>query len=81
MKTTSAVLAVALSVGVALASPSPAGAEGRVRVQAVGKCPIGAAKKASDKPVELAFWHAMPRENETTLQQLTDQFNASQNDV
>ena len=36
------------------------------------KCPLSALKKAS-KPVEITFWHSMPRENETTLQALTEQ--------
>jgi sn-glycerol 3-phosphate transport system substrate-binding protein len=71
------VAAVALAISGVVMLPASA----RVSGQATGKCPVGAAKKASDKPVELAFWHAMTRENETTLQKLTDQFNASQNDV
>jgi sn-glycerol 3-phosphate transport system substrate-binding protein len=45
------------------------------------KCPVGAAKKASDKPVQITLWHAVTAENETTLQKLTDQFNASQKNV
>ena len=43
-------------------------------------CPLAALKKAS-KPVEITMWHSMPRENETTLQTLTDTFNSSQSDV
>ncbi len=43
-------------------------------------CPLNALKKAS-KPVEITMWHWMPRENETALQNLTDAFNSSQNDV
>ena len=43
-------------------------------------CPLTALKKAS-KPVEITMWHWMPRENEVTLQKLTDAFNASQSDV
>jgi sn-glycerol 3-phosphate transport system substrate-binding protein len=43
-------------------------------------CPLSALKKAS-KPVEITMWHWMPRENEATLQKLTDAFNASQSDV
>ena len=31
--------------------------------------------------MEITFWHSMPRENETTLQALTEQFNTSQSDV
>ena len=47
---------------------------------ATTKCPLAALKSAS-KPVEITMWHSMPRENETTLQALTDTFNASQSDV
>lgn len=43
-------------------------------------CPLSALKKAS-KPVEITMWHWMTRDNETTLQKLTDAFNASQSDV
>jgi sn-glycerol 3-phosphate transport system substrate-binding protein len=43
-------------------------------------CPLAALKKAS-KPVEITMWHSMPRQNEATLQSLTDAFNASQSDV
>jgi sn-glycerol 3-phosphate transport system substrate-binding protein len=53
----------------------------RVRHQASASCPVGAARKAKSKPVELTFWHAMTRANEDTLQRLTDQFNASQSDA
>lgn len=48
---------------------------------AAAKCPIGAIKKAGDKPVEVVFWHGTTRASEETLQQLADQFNASQSDV
>jgi sn-glycerol 3-phosphate transport system substrate-binding protein len=68
-----------LSAGLAL--PAAAATPARVRSQGGGACPIGAAKKAKSKPVQLTFWHAMGRENETTLQKLTDQFNASQSDI
>jgi sn-glycerol 3-phosphate transport system substrate-binding protein len=43
-------------------------------------CPLNALKKAA-APVEITFWHSMTRENETVLQSLTDEFNASQSDV
>ena len=43
-------------------------------------CPLNALKKAS-KPVEITMWHWMTRDNETTLQKLTDAFNASQSNV
>jgi sn-glycerol 3-phosphate transport system substrate-binding protein len=45
------------------------------------KCPLNALKSAKDKPVQITLWHSMTRANETTLQQLTDKFNASQGDV
>jgi len=76
------IVAVAtLFLATALAGSAGAGTRERVRAQGSGDCPIGAAKKAKAKPVQLTFWHAMTRENETTLQRLTDQFNASQDDV
>src|SRR3954452_5458900 len=43
-------------------------------------CPLSALKKAT-KPVEITMWHSMNRALGTTLQQLTDAFNASQTDV
>ena len=43
-------------------------------------CPLAALKKAS-KPVEITMWHSMNRALGTTLQTLTDDFNASQSDV
>jgi len=48
---------------------------------AAGKCPLGAIAKAPRKPVDITVWHAMTQANETTLKQLTDQFNGSQTDV
>ena len=42
------------------------------------QCPVGAVDKAADKPVQITMWHSMTRANQDTLQQLTDQFNASQ---
>lgn len=45
------------------------------------ECPIGAIDKAGGKPVTITLWHAMARENETTLQQLTKEFNDAQSDV
>lgn len=43
--------------------------------------PIGAAAKATQKPVKITLWHSMSAANLTTLNHLTDQFNASQQDV
>jgi sn-glycerol 3-phosphate transport system substrate-binding protein len=75
------VAAAVVALSVALVVPAGASSPDRARAQSGGKCPVGAAKKASGKPVEVQFWHAMTRENETTLQQLTDEFNSSQSDV
>jgi len=36
---------------------------------------------AADKPVEITFWHQQADENEAALVELTDEFNASQDDV
>jgi len=74
-------LAVAVAASAVVSMPAAASNARRARAQSGGKCPLGAARKSSDKPVEVTFWHAMVRENETTLQELTSQFNASQNDV
>jgi sn-glycerol 3-phosphate transport system substrate-binding protein len=48
---------------------------------AKAKCPLGAIKKAGDKPVEVVVWHAANQASEETLQALADSFNASQDDV
>ena len=47
------------------------------------QCPIGAIDDlpASEKPVEITFWHSLPEENERLITELTDEFNASQDDV
>ena len=45
------------------------------------ECPLGAIDEAAGGPVEITFWHSMPRANEEALQRLTDAFNASQDDV
>lgn len=44
------------------------------------ECPVDALDNA-DGPVEITLWHAMPRENEKTLNKLVDAFNASQDKV
>ncbi len=43
--------------------------------------PIGAAAKATNKPVPVSMWHSMTENNLKTLQKLATQFNASQSDV
>ena len=47
------------------------------------QCPIGAIDEldASAKPVEITYWHSFPEENERLITELTDEFNASQDDV
>ena len=72
----SAALAVTLAAGPGVG----VGAGAAPRAAAGTKCPLKALDRAS-KPVEITMWHSMPRANEETLQQLADQFNASQGDV
>jgi sn-glycerol 3-phosphate transport system substrate-binding protein len=43
--------------------------------------PIGAAAKASSKPVKVTMWHSMTENNLKTLDKLVSQFNAAQSDV
>jgi sn-glycerol 3-phosphate transport system substrate-binding protein len=43
-------------------------------------CPIDALAGATE-PVGITFWHAMTEKNEATLQQLADEYNASQDGV
>jgi len=43
--------------------------------------PIGAAAKATTKPVPVTMWHSMTEANLTTLQKLARHFNDSQSDV
>jgi sn-glycerol 3-phosphate transport system substrate-binding protein len=56
-------------------------AAGALTARPSGRCPLDALRKASGKPVEITYWHAMPRATEETLTRLTEKFNASQNDV
>jgi sn-glycerol 3-phosphate transport system substrate-binding protein len=71
----------AVLLSTVFAVPTAARSADRARAQSAGTCPVGAAKKAKNKPVQLTLWHAMNDVRETTLQKLTDQFNTSQNDV
>lgn len=66
-------LVAAVAFALAPVGVGPAGA------QSV-KCPVKALEKA-DGPVEIVMWHSMNQASEETLQELTDQFNASQNNV
>jgi sn-glycerol 3-phosphate transport system substrate-binding protein len=73
--TVAAVGAVVASTGLSAVIAVPgAGAQNSTT------CPLNALTKAS-KPVQITMWHWMARENETTLQKLTDEFNASQSAV
>lgn len=44
------------------------------------RCPVDALDDTTE-PVEITFWHGMARENGVVLQELTDDFNASQDQV
>jgi sn-glycerol 3-phosphate transport system substrate-binding protein len=44
------------------------------------RCPVDALD-AADGPVDITFWHAMTAANETTLEGLVDDYNASQDKV
>ena len=68
------VVVLSLTAGVSAVTTVPAGAANSTT------CPLAALKQAS-KPVEITMWHWMTRANETTLQKLTDAFNASQSAV
>ncbi len=77
---TASVAAAVVALSTIAIMPAGASTAGRIAGQGAGKCPVNALKGA-DTPVEITFWHAMTRENETTLQRLTDEFNSSQSDV
>lgn len=47
---------------------------------AESECPVDALDAASG-PVTIQFWHAMPAQNEATLLEMVDQYNASQDRV
>jgi sn-glycerol 3-phosphate transport system substrate-binding protein len=58
------------------AAPAPP----REEVVDPARCPVDALDEA-DGPTTITFWHAMTAANETTLQQLTQEYNASQDRV
>src|SRR5262245_60049795 len=72
-------LAAACGGGDDSGSGSGSGGSGDLASQ----CPIGAIDKlsASDKPVQITYWHSIPETNGKLLQQIADDFNKSQNDV
>ena len=45
------------------------------------QCPLDGTTTDGTGPTEITYWHAMTRANEETLAALTDDFNASQDDV
>lgn len=65
---------MAVAGGAVLAEPAPAGAAG------LPKCPLSALAKAKG-PVNIQFWESALRANATTLQSITNAFNASQTKV
>jgi sn-glycerol 3-phosphate transport system substrate-binding protein len=73
-------LAVSAATVLVVAGLAVPGA-GALSAQASEKCPLDALKTAKSKPVEITYWHAMPRASEETLTRLTERFNSSQNDV
>jgi sn-glycerol 3-phosphate transport system substrate-binding protein len=62
---------------------SSSGGGGEGSSDLASQCPIGSIDElpASQKPVEITYWHAFPRENERLITEITDAFNASQSDV
>lgn len=61
----------------------PADGDGSTTTEATvdpERCPVDALDDASG-PVTIDFWHGMTAENETTLEALTDEYNASQDRV
>jgi sn-glycerol 3-phosphate transport system substrate-binding protein len=77
------VLALALAGALTVAACGGGGGDdggGAASGGSLPDCPLDALKDAK-KPVDVTFWHAMSRANEEALVQLTDRFNASQQDV
>lgn len=73
---------LALPAGAALAAcAGGSGSGGGGGSGGKGTFPIGAAARASQKPVKITLWHSMSAANLTTLDTLTNQFNGSQRDV
>lgn len=76
---TVATLAVAAALAVAALPAATAGAS-TPQAAALPACPLAALQKAKG-PVQITLWHGLTQANETALQQLTSQFNASQTQV
>jgi sn-glycerol 3-phosphate transport system substrate-binding protein len=68
--------------GAALAAcGSPSSSKASTSTTSLPSFPLGAAAKASSKPVQITLWHSMTSANLTTLTAMTNQFNSSQSDV
>jgi sn-glycerol 3-phosphate transport system substrate-binding protein len=63
-----------------VAGTSLVGVQGIAPAGAEDRCPLAALEKVS-RPVAITMWHSMSQANEKTLQELTDQFNATQSAV
>jgi sn-glycerol 3-phosphate transport system substrate-binding protein len=71
------VIALALSTGIAVAGASPSAAP---RAAKAATCPVSALKSATGVTT-ITVWNSMPRDNQTTLEALTNAYNASQTKV
>jgi sn-glycerol 3-phosphate transport system substrate-binding protein len=65
----------------ACSSPSSPASPSHPPTSKSASFPLGAAAKASSRPVPITLWHSMTSANLTTLTNLTGRFNASQSDV
>ena len=66
--------------GMVLAACSSGKSSGASKVS-LPSFPLGAAARATSKPVEITLWHSMTSANLATLTDLTERFNSSQSDV
>ncbi|MCU1459092.1 MAG: ABC-type sugar transport system, periplasmic component [Actinomycetia bacterium] len=71
------VVALALSTGIAVAGASPTA---EPRAPKLPSCPVSALKSAKGVTT-ITVWNSMVRDNQTTLQGLTDAYNSSQTKV
>ncbi|MGA2037341.1 MAG: extracellular solute-binding protein, partial [Acidimicrobiales bacterium] len=66
--------------GAVLSACSPGSSSSSSRIS-LPSFPLGAAARASSKPVQITLWHSMTSANLMTLTNLTNTFNSSQSDV
>ena len=59
----------------------PSGSKPSSTATSLPSFPLGAAAKATSKPVQITLWHSMTSANLTTLSNMTSQFNSSQSDI